>query len=247
MLPFARTFDHTGDRTTWSRLVDTTALDDRRACIMCGDTTLNPHRSVPVATLLEELEPVHKDQVCAVIRNVANASACVYDTYGSKDIEARVVICMCCQHWINRRSKRKNHRRATPALLPLQALMSYVRTLQMPSDESDESAPGGGSVEPIECMDARVVRRLVVSLTQDAAGRPLNYYLTLFAESERVLFYSMRHKKTSELHNMVALHYHAANAHTNFFTTASAAEAVRVARTALKTTPPASHPLETLI
>lgn len=222
-MPVVGTFDAACDDSTWSLLVNTTALDSKRACILCGDTTLNPHRSILVTSMQDQLSFVHRDSVSTAVQNILKASADVFHAYGSTDDDARVVACMCCQHWINRRNERMSRGRADRTVLPLQALMQYVRTLQIHSNavSSDKKAVA---------LDARVVSRLVSTLTQDVDGRPRNYYLTLFDENERRLFYEMRSDRESNIHRLLARHYHSANANTPFFHSPNVAEAVRLSK-----------------
>lgn len=209
-------FEAGSDTSTWSVMVNTSAADHKRACVFCGEINMAPHRSLTVAEIEECLLNVPADSVCTTIANIVKSCELVWKSYGSSDTEPRAVTCMCCQHWIARRRKNTT---PTPCILPLQAFRTYMRRMEQPGDNA--------SSHKSSLLDARVVSRLVCTLTQDVGGGAWNYYLTLFTKDEQDLLYSLRTVDKKDMHAAIAQHYLKMNANTAFFVRSTPAELLR--------------------
>lgn len=203
-------------------MIDTSVTDDKRACIFCGEYSPVPTRSLTVPEVNDLMSCVEEDAVFHVTSNIINSASQFFERYGSNDTETRVVSCMCCQHWILRRRKRKTTGLATHSMLPLQALQKYVRCLDISSEE-DRTEKG-------EQLDARVVFRLASTLTQKVKEAKFNYFKTLFREEEMHLFSIISKHEPQRAHELTATHYFQANAGTSFYVSANVAELLRGAR-----------------
>ena len=210
-------FEAGSDSSTWSLIVNTSIPDHNRACVFCGEVGMAPHRSLTVGEIEECLSDVPDDGVRTTLKNVVESCDLVWKSDGSSDIEPRAVTCMCCQHWISRR--RKTSAARASCTLPLQAFRTYMRRLEQLGDNANSHKSS--------LLDARVVSRLVSTLTQDVEGKAWNYYLTLFTTDEKNLLYSLRTVDKKDMHAAIAQHYLHVNANTAFFVRSTPAELLR--------------------
>lgn len=180
----------------WRRMV----TGDRReaACVMCGGIHLKLRRVTQVAALLQVLDSQREcgvvDSVHEWVRNVLQS----VDAAG----ESMVVVCGECFAWQSRREKR------TPQILPLQAMLWYVRTLVHHTD-----------------TDGRIVQRIARMLAQ-----PSNYYAGLLTQTEVGLCACIASSPVQHVQQLVTEHMHRMNASSLFVSMSKTAEVLREVR-----------------
>jgi hypothetical protein len=198
-----------------------------RACVFCGQHKREHSKRISVASVLAMLnvqEQALQEEIFArTLRNMCQASLDSHVMSAAEDREAQFSACLCCHHWVARRSKKR-------IIFPLQALSWYVNTMQTLCGKN---------------MDHRVVMRLCEVLCQHGPMPPVgapsaavqspapphptaqNTYCFLFNNMEKELFARIATGSVDAVGAHIADFYHVQNACTMFTPSCALVEKLR--------------------